>query len=264
MILSVSRRTDIPHYYGDWFMERIRDGYIESVNPFNSKQVQGITLQPDTIDCIVFWTKNPAPFLKHIPELQKRGYHFYFQYTINDYPQNFEPGLPRLTERLISFEKLYQLVGKQCINWRYDPIFYTPEIDSRYHVEIFEKLAKQIAPKVRGISFAILEEYKKINKACNKLGITAVPENQIMTLFNQLQDICNEYKHTLKACCLPGFPDIPQAHCIDADAIIELNPKISEKLTKDRSQRKGCGCIKAVDVGKYGTCASGCIYCYAR
>lgn len=264
MILSVSRRTDIPNYYGDWFMECIRNAYIESVNPFNPKQVKGIDLSPETIDCIVFWTKNPEPFLKHIPELKDRGYHFYFQVTINNYPKTIEPALPILKRRLVSLERLYRLVGKKCINWRYDPILYTPDINMDYHTTQFCKLAEIIAPKVQGISFALLEEYKKINKACKELGICRVPDKEIPLLYNQLQEICSTYNQNLKACCLPNFPNIPQARCIDEDLIHKLNPVCKEKLIKDKSQRKGCGCIKAIDVGKYGTCASRCVYCYAR
>ena len=70
MIISASRRTDIPAFYSDWFFNRIKEGYVLVRNPMNIHQVSKIKLSPDVVDCIVFWTKNPKPMLDKLDELK--------------------------------------------------------------------------------------------------------------------------------------------------------------------------------------------------
>ena len=104
MIISASRRTDIPAFFSDWFMNRIREQYALVRNPFNSHQVSKIILNPDVVDCIVFWSKNPAPMLTRLNELQ--NYTFYFQYTLNAYGREIEKNLPALKQRIATFQSL--------------------------------------------------------------------------------------------------------------------------------------------------------------
>ena len=84
MIISASRRTDIPAFYFDWFCQRLREGYADVVNPFNRKQVSHISLKPEAVDCIVFWTKDPTHMLEHLEALG--GYDFYVQVSITITP----------------------------------------------------------------------------------------------------------------------------------------------------------------------------------
>ena len=92
MIISASRRTDIPTYYSDWFMQRIKEGYVLARNPMNAHQVSRISLNPEVVDGIVFWTKNPLPMLDKLPLL--KDYMYYFQFTLNGYEQDVEAGVP--------------------------------------------------------------------------------------------------------------------------------------------------------------------------
>ena len=92
MILSVSRRTDIPQYYSDWFFNRMKEGFLYVKNPMNSHQVSKIILSPDLVDLVVFWTKNPAPMMRRIGELGEIPY--YIQFTLTGYGRDIEPGLP--------------------------------------------------------------------------------------------------------------------------------------------------------------------------
>jgi len=64
MIISASRRTDIPAFYSDWFIRRLQEGFLYVRNPFNARQIFKIVLSPDIVECIVFWSKNPASLLK--------------------------------------------------------------------------------------------------------------------------------------------------------------------------------------------------------
>jgi len=122
MIISASRRTDIPAFYADWFMTRIREGFFHRVNPFNSKQVSAFSLKPEHLDAICFWTKNPKPLLQHLDELDQQGYNYYFQFTLNPYNKTFEPHVPALEERIATFKELAGRIGSERVVWRYDPI----------------------------------------------------------------------------------------------------------------------------------------------
>ena len=94
MILSVSRRTDIPGCYPEWFMNRLREKYVMTRNPMNFHQVSQINLSPDFIECIVFWTKNAVPFMDYLDELNSMGYMYMFQYTITSYDNTLEKNIP--------------------------------------------------------------------------------------------------------------------------------------------------------------------------
>ena len=63
IIVSASRSTDVPAFYADWFMERLKAGYIKWFNPFN-----GVPLYVGfkKMRCIVFWSKNPAPMIERL------------------------------------------------------------------------------------------------------------------------------------------------------------------------------------------------------
>ncbi len=117
MILSVSRRTDIPNHYSDWFFQRLEEGYVCVRNPINAHQVSRICLSPEVLDMIVFWTKNPAPMLERLDELE--AYKYYFQFTLNGYGPDIEPGMPDAdTVRVPVFRKLSEKIGKKRAVWR--------------------------------------------------------------------------------------------------------------------------------------------------
>ena len=126
MIISASRRTDIPAFYSEWFMNRIRAGYCTMVNPYNRNQVSYVSLQPEDVDVIVFWTKNPLPLIHHLKELDDRGFRYYFQYTLTGYPVSIEPNVPGIDKEIDTFKKLSGLIGPAKVIWRYDPIKSTP------------------------------------------------------------------------------------------------------------------------------------------
>ena len=124
VILSVSRSTDIPAFYAEWFMNRLREGYAVWYNPFNR---QPMRVSFDRVKFIVFWSKNPAPLLPHLPELDRRGIRYYFQFTLNDYEkEGFEPNVPPLTQRIATFLQLSARLGKERVIWRFDPLILSP------------------------------------------------------------------------------------------------------------------------------------------
>ena len=79
IVLSASRRTDIPAFYMPWFMKQIKRGVFEVVNPFN-RQVRTVPATPADVHTIVFWSKDFGLFLKEnqAKKLQQAGYHLFF------------------------------------------------------------------------------------------------------------------------------------------------------------------------------------------
>ena len=132
MILSVSRRTDIPAFYSDWFFNRLKEGFVCVRNPMNIHQVSRIALSPKVIDCIVFWSKNPKPMLSRLNELM--DYMFYFQFTINPYDKGVEVDVPRKDGVINTFKELSKTIGTKRVIWRYDPVFLTDKMDVKYHI----------------------------------------------------------------------------------------------------------------------------------
>ena len=127
MILSVSRRTDIPAFYSKWFFNRLKEGFVYVRNPMNIHQISKIVLSPDVIDCIVFWSKNPQPMIKSLDEL--KDYMYYFQFTINPYDKGLEMGVPRKEHVINTFKELSDKIGAKRVIWRYDPILLTEKMN---------------------------------------------------------------------------------------------------------------------------------------
>ncbi|WP_218109175.1 DUF1848 family protein, partial [Enterococcus avium] len=145
MIISASRRTDIPAFYSDWFIRRLQEGFLYVRNPFNARQIFKIVLSPDIVECIVFWSKNPAPLLKKLHLIDRMGYKYYFQFTITSYDSSIEKNVPEKKEVIETFVKLSEKIGKHKVIWRYDPIFLTDKFDINYHLKWFEYLASKLS-----------------------------------------------------------------------------------------------------------------------
>lgn len=140
MILSVSRRTDIPCYYSEWFFNRIKEGFVYVRNPMNEHQVSKIDITPEVVDCIVFWSKNPQPMLTRLEEL--KDYDYYFQFTLTGYGKDVECNIPHKKEKMLPiFQELSRKIGSKKVIWRYDPIIFTKKYTPEYHLNAFEQIA---------------------------------------------------------------------------------------------------------------------------
>ncbi|MDX1763808.1 MAG: DUF1848 domain-containing protein [bacterium] len=276
MIISASRRTDIPAHFGPWFMGRVEAGCFQSVNPFNPKQVSTWSLHPADVDAIVFWTKNPEPFLPCLDELDARGYNYYFLFTLNDYPNLFEPGLPPLEERIDTFLELSRRLGNRRVIWRYDPIVVSTMTPEAYHVERLAELASRLGESTTRLIISFLDFYGKVNKRLARLEARA--DVRFIDLKAEEQDeardrLCEaigqiggdaglEVVSCAESLNMTRF-GIRGGGCIDADLIRDLFG-VHKTIKRDRGQRKACLCAKAVDMGVYNTCVTGCVYCYAN
>ncbi len=126
VIISASRSTDIPAFYAQWFVNRLRAGYCVWYNPFNQKPTY---VSFARCKVVVFWTKNPQPLIPLLHELDERGIHYYFQFTLNDYDaERFEPNVPSVDTRIQTFRELSELIGHERVIWRFDPLIVTPQL----------------------------------------------------------------------------------------------------------------------------------------
>ena len=257
MIISASRRTDIPNYYSEWLINRIRIGFVDVRNPVVNDLIYRIPLNPDVVDAFVFWTKNPKPIMKHLGEISEK-YPFYFQFTITPYGKDVERNIPEKGEMINVFKELSKKIGRERVIWRYDPIFFSDKYSVKYHQEKFREMAESLSPWTEKCVFSILDRYSKdlrystadedtlhiaehIGKTTERLGMKA--------------ETCSE------ATDFSQF-GINRGHCIDKD-ILERICGYRLDVQKDKSQRVCCGCMTSIDIGQYNTCRNGCEYCYA-
>ncbi|MDR3292125.1 MAG: DUF1848 domain-containing protein [Methanobrevibacter sp.] len=264
MILSVSRRTDIPSYYAEWFYNRIKEGLLCVRNPMNKNQISEIPLSPDIILFIVFWTKYPSEeMIKGLSNLKK--YKFYFQFTLNNYGIEIEENIPNLKKRIESFKELSKKIGKEKVIWRYDPILLNEKYTESYHFEAFEKIAKELKEYTNKVIISFIDMYAKTARNTKDLSLKEISEEEMKKLAEGLKKIATKSELEIESCAEKVNLDeigIKHGACIDKKLIEEIiGQNIKDK--KD-NQRDGCLCIKCDDVGKFNTCKNSCKYCYAN
>jgi DNA repair photolyase len=264
MIISASRRTDIPAFYADWFLKRIKERYALVRNPMNPHQVSRASLSPEAVDGFVFWTKNPAPMLDKLNAL--RDYPFYFQFTLNAYAEDVETHLPALATRMDTFRALADAVGKERIVWRYDPILLSSAYPIDHHLRSFEQLARQLSGYTDKCVVSFIDFYPKISAAVRALGIIPASDEQKRRIAKNLSEIAFSCGLAVDACAEAiDLSDlgIGHARCVDDRLLSRISGR-AIKAGKDRNQRPACSCAASVDIGAYDTCPHGCRYCYAN
>lgn len=265
MILSVSRRTDIPNYYSQWFYNRIKEGFVYVRNPMNAHQVSRIEITPDVVDCIVFWTKNPEPMMERLEELS--AYHYYFQFTLTGYGRDMEPGIPHKREKMIPvFQALSDRIGKEKVIWRYDPIIFSQRYTPAYHLKAFEQIAMALKGFTEKCVISFVDEYAKNRKNMELLGAYEMDRYQLSEFAKKISQIAKRNGMDTGSCAESidlAECGIKHNCCIDKE-LIEKTIGGRIKAGKDRNQRAECGCMESVEIGAYHTCKNGCKYCYAN
>ena len=270
-IISASRRTDIPAFYAKWFKNRLQAGFVEVVNPFNARQVKTVSLRMDDVAAFVFWTRNAKPFFPILPQLTANGYRFYFHWTLNNYPQEFEPENPGSQHVLDSMQQFTAKTTPSQLIWRYDPVILSNRTPPAWHLENFRSLAENLRHATRTCIFSFVDYYKKMEKplaALAKQGIELFePEMPVKNDFLQkISTIAAANGIKLMACCedvSTAAENISAAHCIDSHLLREIYPDLQLEV-KSRPTRAQCGCVESVDIGAYDSCLFGCVYCYAN
>lgn len=275
VILSVSRSTDIPAFYADWLMERLRKGHLLWKNPFSCK---GTYLALEQVRLIVFWTKNPRPLLPYLQELEDRGIRYYFQYTLNDYEaEGWEPHLPALAERLETFQELSGRIGKQKVIWRFDPLMLSDRLDVRGLLQKAENLGEQLKDYTERLvfSFADVGIYRSVKRNLVKAGVAyrEFTPQDMKAWMKGIAALNRNWNLELRTCAEQAdgtaygiFP----SKCVDDALITRLFPQdpllmeYLQNVSRDKGQRALCQCIPSKSIGEYNTCPHGCIYCYAN
>lgn len=264
MIISASRRTDIPAYYSDWFFNRIKEQYVLVRNPMNFRQVGKVNLSPGAVDCFVFWTKDPQSFLKRLGELQ--DYHYYFQFTLNAYGQDIETNVPVKTELIAAFKRLADKIGPEKVIWRYDPILLNDKYTIEYHTDQYGKIANKLKGYTEKCTISFLDFYASISRSLKKLTVRHMSAQEKTQIARNLSRIAFAQGMKMDTCAEDLDLDalgIAHARCIDGGLIAKLTG-CPTKAGKDKNQRPFCGCAPSLDIGLYNTCRHGCKYCYAN
>lgn len=270
MIISASRRTDIPAFYTPWFMERIRQGFLLTRNPFNANQVSRISLRPENVEAIVFWTRNAEKLIEHFPELNDRGFNYYFQYTITGYPRSLEKSVPNPHKAIETFKLISDHIGSGRVIWRYDPILASNFVEIDEHKRLFKKIASLLQGKTNRVVVSFADFYNKTErnlKIVDGLNFRDIlkDNNIALELARELAEIAKLHGMEIQSCAEAielSSVGIEHGKCIDDD-LLEREFGLALNGAKDKGQREECGCIKSVDIGQYNTCAHGCAYCYA-
>ncbi len=266
MLISASRRTDLPAYYSDWLYTRFREGFVLVPNPVNPRQVSRVKLTPDVVDGIVFWTKNPLPMLPRLGEL--KDYMYYFQFTLTPYEKDIEPGLPDKGQKLVPvFKSLSELLGADRVIWRYDPILLNEKYTAQFHLDAFAAMAKELHPYTRKVTVSFIDtDYRGVKGNLKELALKDFPPSAQERLGSSLAQIARSYGLTIDTCAekidLLEY-GIGKARCVD-DRQFEKLLGCPLNLSKDKSQRQECGCVTSIDIGTYNSCPSSCRYCYAN
>jgi len=281
IVLSASRRTDIPAFYMPWFMEQIDRGVFEVVNPFN-RRVSVVPAKPAAVHTIVFWSKNFGPFIDghYGDQLLALGYHLFFNFTVNSNTAVLEPNVPAMDERLNQLKYLAEQFGPRAINWRFDPIcFYrTGQGPISDNLQDFVYIAEKAAGwGIERCITSFMDHYPKIGRRLSsrtgfdfidpplsdKVKTLVQMETQLAALGIQLRTCCE--KEVLDA--LDGNSSIAPSACIPNDLLLELyGGNISLKRDSGQRIKAGCGCRVSVDIGSYRQqpCYHNCLFCYAN
>lgn len=279
IVLSASRRTDIPAFFMPWFMERITAGSFTVTNPYNGRS-RVVKATPERVHTIVFWSKDFGPMLSNSWDLKLRqmGYGLFFQFTINSANSILEPNVPPLEKRLEQLKRLCRRHAPRRVQWRFDPVCHWYDRDGRTgnNLEDLETIADAAASC--GLSSCVtsfVDLYRKVVRRASASPLTFFEPDPAtrVEVIRSMEKILARRKISLATCCekelleiLPPTIKIRAAGCIDGRRLTELNgPGIS--LRRDPGQRKssGCNCTVAVDIGDYRLhrCRHNCLFCYA-
>ncbi len=268
MIISASYRTDIPAFYGDWLMNRLRAGFCLVRNPYGG-QISRVSLSPGDIDGLVLWTKNIGPFLRHLPTLAARGLPFVVQHSITGYPRELERATPPIDRVLDSAARLASAHGPRALVWRYDPILLSSLTPLSFHLDHFGRLCESLRGLCDEVTVSFLQVYAKsrrhLDTAATRHGFDwrDPPLQAKRDLIEALVPIAQSNGMRLSVCAQSELlvPGAIAARCVDAQRLSDIAGHTIR--AKARGNRAGCGCAESRDIGAYDTCPHGCAYCYA-
>jgi len=281
VVISASRRTDIPAFYMDWFMEQVKQGYFESINPYN-RSVTQVPATPDCVHTIVFWSKNFGAFLKGDfgKKLAAVGFNLFFNFTVNSDCSILEPQVPALNDRLVQMKALCKQFGAKSINWRFDPIclYKTGRKEVQDNLHDFVSIAAEASQcGIRRCITSFMDDYPKIRKRTGAMqGFSFVDPSleQKKKILLLMEKELAEKRICLYTCCekqvlafLPEESRIKRSSCIPSDLLVDLfGGHLNLRIDSGQRIKDGCGCRVSTDIGSYylHPCYHNCLFCYAN
>ena len=264
MIINTGMRTDIPAFYSDWLLNRIREGYVLVRNPYNPPQVTRYSLSPEIVDLIAFCTKNPAPMLLHMDALKHYGQYWFV--TITPYGKDIEPNVPDKQKVMEDFKKLSDIVGVDSVGWRYDPIFVDADHSVEWHIKEFEQMAENLAGYTKTCVISFIDIYKKVER--NFPEAREVFKQDRMTIGKAFIEIARKYDITIRPCAEGNDLEPDGADCSGCMTVKTFETALHARLDvpkRSKNQRNNeCACLLGTDIGAYDTCRHLCKYCYAN
>jgi hypothetical protein len=270
-VISASRRTDLPAFYWQWFMNRLAAGRCRVAHPFDPRRIREISLRPEDVIGIVFWTRNAGPMLADLDRLEAGGYAFYVHYTVTGYPRLLEPHAPPPDAAVATLRELSERITPERVLWRYDPIVFSTGTPPEYHVERFSRLARELRGATSLVTVSFCDPYRKSQRAFDRLSAASGWTFEDgggaarVDLLRRLSEVAAGCGMQLVTCAEDdlGVPGVGAARCVDPGLLSRLRPDLELHL-RPAATRPGCGCAPSVDIGAYDTCTYGCIYCYAN
>ena len=261
MILQTGMRTDIPAFYSEWFMNRIKEGYVLVRNPYYPEQVTRYEINTNVVDLIAFCTKNPIPMMKYIEKLKAYGQYWFV--TITPYGKDLEPNVPDKNIVIKCFRELSGIIGINSMGWRYDPVITNEKYSVEYHIYAFEKIASRLSGCTKTCIISFVDLYEKVRR--NAPEIRSVTAEEQMIIAKSFAETGRKYGITVKGCHEnPSLAEygIDMSGCLNR-SVYEKALGISLDMPKKKSQRE-CSCFFGTDIGAYNSCGHLCRYCYAN
>lgn len=281
IVISASRRTDIPAFYMPWFMRQIEKRRFEITNPFNRKTAV-VSAPPGRVHTILFWSKNFGPFIEggYGHALRGMGYHLFFNFTINSTDSCLEPHVPPLEERLKQLEYICGNFDARSVNWRFDPICFYQSSRGVLNDNLgdFEMIAQKACQYgIRRCITSFRDDYAKIRKRILRIpGFAFIdpPIKRKMEIILKMKTALAAKGITLSTCCekallerLPAGSGVRPSSCIPNDLLMALfEGQVSMRQDSGQRVKAGCGCKISMDIGSYHLhpCYHNCLFCYAN
>lgn len=260
MILFASGRTDIPAFYSNWFINRVKAGFVDVRNPFNQNLVSRINFSD--VDLIMFCSKNPLPMIDKLKMLKVP---VLFHVTITPYSKDVEPNIPDKRLIIEGVKKLSLVLGIDNVVLRYDPIFLSDKYNVDYHIRAFDKLCKNLNGYVNKIIVSFMDEYKNVRSNKNILKYRTFTREDYKKIGEAFSKSAMDNGMSVQTC----FEDndlteygFVKGECLSHELAYILTGK-KFKSSNVRKEKK-CECVQMVDIGDYNSCMHMCKYCYAN
>ena len=265
MIISASYKTDIPAFYGRWFLNRLEAGFCRMVNPYGG-QTYRIDLTRPAVDGFIFWTKNLGPFLGTLDSVAERGFPFIVQYSVTGLPTALERSVPDWETAVGHMARVGERWGPRAVVWRYDPIALTDATSPDWHRETFARIARALRGVTDEVVVSFLQPYRKTARNLAAAGIVwrDAEAEEKRALLADLAEIAAGEGMALTLCTQPelvGTPGTAPARCVDAARLSDVAGY--PVAAREKGNRPGCLCAESRDIGDYDSCPHGCVYCYA-